>query len=156
MATKEATNMIDDSLENFALAPGFHATAVACGLKEKGALDMALVVANAPCNAAGVFTTNRVKAAPVLYDQEILVKAPTRIRAVVANAGCANACTGPRGMEDTEQMAQLTAATLSCHADEVLVLSTGVIGRHLDMEKIARGISTSATPEAHHGAIHAA
>ena len=80
--------------DRFELAPGFQAAAVACGLKSGGALDLALVWADRPAAAAGVFTTNRVKAAPVLYDQELLARNAGGIRAVVANAGCANACTG--------------------------------------------------------------
>src|SRR5438093_3949023 len=121
-----------NKLESFTLAPGFRAAATACGLKPSGNLDVALIAAEAPCSAAGVFTTNRVKAAPVLYDQEVLAANAAAIRTVIANAGCANACTGARGMADARQMAALTAEALGCRPDEVLVLSTGVIGRHLD------------------------
>ncbi len=138
-------------LDTFTLAPGFYAAAAACGLKTSSAmgatdLDVALVAAERPCSAAGVFTTNRVKAAPVLYDQEILAQNPGGIRAVVANAGCANACTGPRGMDDARRMAALAAYGLRCQPDEVLVLSTGVIGRHLDMDKLAQGIAEVTSP----------
>ena len=129
---------------SFDLAPGFSAAAVACGLKSGGALDLALITADEPCPAAGVFTTNRVQAAPVRYDREILVRRDARVRAVVANAGCANACTGERGMEDVRRTAALAARALACEPDQVLVLSTGVIGRHLDMEKVARGIAAPA------------
>jgi glutamate N-acetyltransferase/amino-acid N-acetyltransferase len=134
-----------DSIDSFTLARGFHAAAVSCGLKTSSAmgattLDLALVAAEGPCSAAGVFTTNRVKAAPVLYDQEILEQHASHIRAIVANAGNANACTGPRGMEDARRMAALTAYGLGCRPEEVLVLSTGVIGRHLDMGKLTQGI----------------
>jgi glutamate N-acetyltransferase/amino-acid N-acetyltransferase len=144
------------SIETFALAPGFRTTAVACGLKLSGSLDLALVAAERPCSAAGVFTTNRVKAAPVLYDQEILAKNAAHLRAIVANAGCANACTGPRGMDDTRRMAALTAYGLRCQPDEVLVLSTGVIGRHLDMDKLTQGIADLTSPAAQRGAPFAA
>ncbi len=148
-------------LEIFTLAPGFRAAAVACGLKTSSAmaasnLDLALVASDRACGAAGVFTTNRVKAAPVLYDQEVLAVNATDIRAIIANAGNANACTGARGMADARAMAALTAAALRCQPEQVLVLSTGVIGRHLDMTKIAHGINELTSPRALHGAIHAA
>lgn len=136
-------------IDSFRLALGFRAAAVACGLKTSGAmvassLDLALIVADDGCSAAGVFTTNRIKAAPVLYDQEVLANNASHLRAIVANAGCANACTGARGMDDARAMAQLTAAQLDCRPDQVLVLSTGVIGRPLDMQKIERGIADAA------------
>src|SRR5579859_5185058 len=131
---------MSSSLEQFRLAPGFRAAAVACGLKPSGALDLALIAASGPCSAAGVFTRNRVKAAPVLYDQDLLHTQASAIRAVIVNAGNANACTGQRGMADARQMAALTARGLGCQPDTVLVLSTGVIGRYLDMEKVADGI----------------
>jgi glutamate N-acetyltransferase / amino-acid N-acetyltransferase len=133
------------SADGFELAPGFRATAVACGLKPDRALDLALIYADGPCTAAGLFTTNRVKAAPVLYDQAVLARGPDAIRAVIANAGCANACTGSRGMSDAQRMAALTAEVVGCEPDQVLVLSTGVIGRHLDMEKVGRGIDSLAS-----------
>jgi glutamate N-acetyltransferase / amino-acid N-acetyltransferase len=152
---------MSDSINNFALAPGFHAAAAACGLKTSSAmaasdLDLALVAAAGPCSAAGVFTTNRVKAAPVLYDQEVLAHNAGEIRAVIANAGCANAVTGPRGMQDARRMAALTAEAIDCRPDQVLVLSTGVIGRHLDMEKLAGGIAEVASAAAQQGAPFAA
>src|ERR1041384_6044388 len=91
-----------DNIDTFALARGFRAAATACGLKTSSvmgasSLDLALVVAEGPCAAAGVFTTTRVKAAPVLYDQAVLAESAAGIRAIIANAGNANACTGPRG-----------------------------------------------------------
>jgi len=119
-------------------------------------LDLALVLAEGPCAAAGVFTTNRVKAAPVLYDQETLARNAGGIRAIIANAGNANACTGPRGMDDARQMAALTAQALGCRPAELLVLSTGVIGRHLNMQKLAQGIADLSSPAAQHGAPFAA
>ena len=130
-----------DSLSSFRLAGGFTAAGVACGLKEKGGLDLALVVGKGPCTAAGVFTHNLVKAAPVLYDQQILAKNASGIRAVIANAGCANACTGELGARNARRMAELTANALRCATEEVLVLSTGVIGKQLDMGKVERGVS---------------
>jgi glutamate N-acetyltransferase/amino-acid N-acetyltransferase len=140
---------------HFDLAPGFHATAVACGLKPGGALDLALISADGPCAAAGVFTTNRVQAAPVLYDREVLGRDAAGIRGVIANAGCANACTGERGMAAARHMAALAAGTLGCESGQVLVLSTGVIGRHLDMDKVGRGIAALGSPTAEPGAAAA-
>lgn len=125
----------------FTLAPGFRTAATACGLKKDGALDLTLIVADAPCSAAGVFTTNRVKAAPVLYDREVLSQSAGQMRAIIANAGCANACTGDEGKVNTRQMAALAADVVGARADQVLVLSTGVIGRQLDMTKVASGIA---------------
>jgi glutamate N-acetyltransferase/amino-acid N-acetyltransferase len=152
---------MSDSIDTFVLAKGFRAAATACGLKTSGAmaatnLDLALVAAAEPCSAAGVFTTNRVKAAPVLYDQEVLSQNAGDIRAVITNAGCANAVTGPRGMQDARRMAALTAEALDCRPDQVLVMSTGVIGRHLDMDKLARGIADIVSPAAQQGAPFAA
>jgi glutamate N-acetyltransferase / amino-acid N-acetyltransferase len=145
-----------ETLDTFDFAPGFRALASACGLKEGGALDLAIVLAERPCAAAGVFTTNRVKAAPVLYDAEILARDPSQIRAVVANAGCANACTGEPGLSDTRDTAAAIAARVGCRADQVLVLSTGVIGRRLDMEKLSRGIEVAFVDPASPGAARAA
>jgi len=125
----------------FTLAPGFRTAATACGLKKDGALDLTLIVADAPCSAAGVFTTNRVKAAPVLYDREVLSQSAGQMRAIIANAGCANACTGDEGKVNTRHMAALAADVVGARADQVLVLSTGVIGRQLDMTKVASGIA---------------
>ena len=136
--------------EGFVLAPGFQATATACGLKASGNLDLALVAAAGPCSAAGVFTTNRVKAAPVLYDQAILAENAGAIRAVITNAGCANACTGQPGMQNARQMAALTAEQLGCRPEDVLVMSTGVIGRQLDMDKLRAGIAVVGAAGAEH------
>ena len=142
--------------EPFELAPGFRAAATACGLKPDGALDLALIVADQPCTAAGVFTTNRVQAAPVLLDRERLEREPERVRAVIANAGCANACTGPEGLEDARTMAALTARGLDCEPGQVLVLSTGVIGRRLEMPKLERGIAQLTAGDGESGAAAAA
>lgn len=120
---------------------GFRAAGVACGLKKDGALDLALVVSDGDCTCAGVFTTNRVKAAPVLYDQQVLAENRKAIRAVVANSGGANACTGEAGMADARAMAKATAQAIGCRADQVLVLSTGVIGQRLDIARVRAGIA---------------
>jgi glutamate N-acetyltransferase/amino-acid N-acetyltransferase len=148
-------------IDTFTFAKGFRAAAVACGLKTSSvmgasSLDLALIAADGPCSVAGVFTTNRVKAAPVLLDQEVLEQSAGEIRAVIANAGNANAVTGPQGMQDARTMAALTAEGLGCRPNQVLVLSTGVIGRPLDMEKVSRGIAELATPAALQGAPYVA
>jgi glutamate N-acetyltransferase/amino-acid N-acetyltransferase len=146
-----------DKLEQFQFAPGFRATATKCGLKPSGNLDLALIAADRPCSAAAVFTTNRVKAAPVLYDQKILQRNAATIRAVITNAGCANAVTGPQGLENAQRTAELVAYGLRCLPDEILVLSTGVIGRQLDMDKMTQGIAEVTSPAAAlHGGAYVA
>lgn len=124
-------------------AAGFKAAGVACGLKKTGALDLALVASESDCATAGVFTTNRVQAAPVLYDRNLLNSNRDTIRAVVINSGCANACTGEPGLEDTRNTARAAASALGGRPEQVLVLSTGVIGVRLNMDKIHAGISNA-------------
>ncbi|MEU9033078.1 bifunctional glutamate N-acetyltransferase/amino-acid acetyltransferase ArgJ [Streptomyces sp. NPDC048383] len=130
-------------------AQGFDASGVAAGIKESGAPDLALVVNRGPSRAAaGVFTSNRVQAAPVRWSREVL--ADGRISAVVLNSGGANACTGPAGAEDTRVTAELTARALGVDAREVAVCSTGLIGVRLPMDRITEGIGAAAaglTPE---------
>lgn len=140
----------------FALAPGFHAAATACGLKPSGNLDLGLVWSDTPCAAAGVFTTNRVQAAPVHACRETLAAAAGRVRGVLYNSGCANAVTGERGLADARRMRALGAQAIGAAEDEVLVLSTGVIGRFLDMERVARGVSVLASPAGKSSALDAA
>ena len=113
---------------------GFVAGAMACGIKPSGKPDLALVASRTAAAVAGVFTTNRVKAAPVLLSQQRA--ASGRARAVIVNSGNANACTGGEGMRAAERMAAAAARRLDLAADEVLVLSTGVIGVPLPVEKI--------------------
>lgn len=125
------------------VAKGFKASGVACGLKKTGALDLAMLASDEDCAAAGVFTTNRVKAAPVLYDKEILSQNRSAIRAVIINSGCANACTGDVGLNDTRETARAAAGALGCRSEQVLVLSTGVIGVRLNMDKIHAGIANA-------------
>ncbi len=120
---------------------GFKVAGVAAGFKASGALDFALIVSDRPCTAAGVFTTNKVKAAPVLYDMDVLAGNSTHMRAVAVNTRCANACTGEQGIANARQSAELTAKALGVSVDEVLVMSTGVIGTQLPMEKIANGVN---------------
>jgi glutamate N-acetyltransferase/amino-acid N-acetyltransferase len=118
---------------------GFLAAATAAGIKKKaGALDMALVVGEGECVAAGVFTTNRVKAAPVRDAMAKLKKEP-RIRGVLVNSGSANACTGPAGMADLRAIVRRLAAGLGVGPERVLMASTGVIGERIPMEKALAG-----------------
>jgi glutamate N-acetyltransferase/amino-acid N-acetyltransferase len=132
----------------FALAAGFRSAATACGLKPSGNLDLGLVWSDRPCSAAGVFTTNRVQAAPVLACRETLAASGGRVRGVLYNSGCANAVTGERGLADARRMQALGARAIGARDREVLVLSTGVIGRFLDLEAIERGVAALASPAA--------
>jgi glutamate N-acetyltransferase/amino-acid N-acetyltransferase len=116
---------------------GYRASGVYCGLK-KSNLDLALVVSDRPAAAAGVFTTNLVKAAPVLYSQRIVASGAAR--AMVCNSGNANACTGEAGLRDTQETAARVADELGLVSNQVIVASTGVIGVPLDMEKLRAGI----------------
>ncbi len=125
-------------------AAGYRAAGVACGIKREG-LDLALVVSDRRASAAGVFTTNRVEAAPVTLSRTHLERSGGTGRAVVINSGCANACTGQDGMATAEGMAERTAAALECPIAEVLVASTGVIGVPLDLTRVASGIDRAAT-----------
>jgi glutamate N-acetyltransferase / amino-acid N-acetyltransferase len=123
---------------------GFQAVGVNCGLKKDPTLlDFALIVSDQPCVAAGVFTTNTVKAAPVLIDMQHLELSPEQMRAVAINAGCANACTGHKGMENATSTAQWVAEALGCKQENVLVMSTGVIGTHLQIEKMRKGVTSA-------------
>ncbi|MFD3542397.1 bifunctional glutamate N-acetyltransferase/amino-acid acetyltransferase ArgJ [Streptomyces sp. NPDC058662] len=125
-------------------AQGFTAAGIAAGIKENGDPDLALVVNNGPrLAAAGVFTSNRVKAAPVLWSEQVLRGAA--VGAVVLNSGGANACTGPKGFQDTHATAEKVAAALGgdANAGEVAVASTGLIGILLPMDKLLPGIDTA-------------
>jgi glutamate N-acetyltransferase / amino-acid N-acetyltransferase len=125
---------------------GFRAAGVAAGIKASGGADVAVVVNDGPsAAAAGVFTANRVKAAPVLWSKQVL--AGGRLRAVVLNSGGANACTGPAGFQDTHQTAEHLAALLGVGAGEVAVCSTGLIGERLPLDKLLGGV-TAATAQA--------
>lgn len=123
-------------------AKGFRAAGVGAAIKYEGRNDVALLVADAPCAAAAVFTTNRVAAAPVLYDREIVKGG--RVQAILANSGCANACTGEAGLKDAKLSALVTAGELGIDPQHVLVASTGVIGRRLPMERLLDGMRQAA------------
>ena len=119
-------------------ARGFKAAGVGAAIKYKGRRDVALLVADVPCSAAAVFTTNAVAAAPVLYDRKA-VKCG-RAQAILANSGCANACTGEAGYDAAEVSAQFTAAELGIDPGLVLVASTGVIGAPLPLDRLLEGM----------------
>lgn len=120
---------------------GFKSCGVHCGIK-KNKLDLALIYSRFPSIAAGMFTTNKVKAAPVIVSQRKLRRGS--IRAIVANSGNANACTGKRGIDDANRMCEITAQELGITSEEVLVASTGIIGEYLPMNKIEEGIKLAA------------
>ncbi|HMN03993.1 bifunctional glutamate N-acetyltransferase/amino-acid acetyltransferase ArgJ [Geobacter anodireducens] len=117
---------------------GFRFSAVEAAIKKPGRLDLALICSDAPAAVAAVYTTNKVKAAPVLLDMERTTSGTCR--AVVVNSGNANACTGDRGMEDARETARLVAERIGAPEHEVLVSSTGVIGVPLPMERVRGGI----------------
>lgn len=123
-------------------AKGFRAAGVAAGIKYENRKDVALIVADVPCAAAAVFTTNAVAAAPVVYDRAVVKKG--RIQAILANSGCANACTGEAGYKDAELAALATAGELGLDPAHVLVASTGVIGRRLPMDRLLAGMKNAA------------
>jgi glutamate N-acetyltransferase/amino-acid N-acetyltransferase len=117
---------------------GFLAGATCAGIKEKERLDLGVLASEVPCVAAGLFTTNRIKAAPVVLCQRRLQSG--KAAAVVVNSGFANACTGEQGMADAAEMAELAAGVVGVSAEDVLVASTGVIGQPLPMERLRVGM----------------
>jgi glutamate N-acetyltransferase/amino-acid N-acetyltransferase len=121
---------------------GFRASGIACGLKESGKTDLALVVSDVPASVAGMFTQNRVVAAPVTLSRTVVRGGSAR--ATVVNSGNANACTGAQGAADAREMAALTAAEIGCAPAQVLVASTGIIGRPLWMDRLRSGIPVAA------------
>jgi glutamate N-acetyltransferase / amino-acid N-acetyltransferase len=137
------------------LPTGFRAAGTTAGLKDSGAPDLALVVNDGPLDAAaGVFTANRVKAAPVLWSQQVLQAG--RVQAVVLNSGGANACTGPDGFADTHRTAEAVADALGTGAARVAVCSTGLIGVRLPMDRLLPGIAAAAGGLSPHGGASAA
>ncbi|MGC5396992.1 bifunctional glutamate N-acetyltransferase/amino-acid acetyltransferase ArgJ [Streptomyces sp. DT20] len=137
-------------------AQGFSAAGIAAGIKDSGNPDLALVVNNGPRRAAaGVFTSNRVKAAPVRWSEQVLKGGA--VTAVVLNSGGANACTGPQGFQDTHTTAEKAAEVLGGHsAGEIAVASTGLIGLLLPMDKLLPGIEKAAAVLSEHGGEKAA
>ena len=120
-------------------AKGFQAAGVEAGIKYKNRRDMALIYSTAPCTAAGTFTSNVVKAAPVVWDKKIVEESPAA-RAVVVNSGIANACTGKQGTDCCAAESRCAAEALGISADSVLVASTGVIGMQLPLDRLTEGI----------------
>jgi glutamate N-acetyltransferase / amino-acid N-acetyltransferase len=122
---------------------GFRAAGIAAGIKSTGALDLAMVVNDGPqLHAAGVFTTNKIQAAPVLWSRQVLTTG--RLRAVVLNSGGANACTGPQGFQTTHATAERAAEVLGCGAAEIAVCSTGLIGTQLPRDVVLAGVAAVA------------
>ena len=119
--------------------PGFAASGIACGIKNKGQKDLALLISEIPANAAGVFTQNQVVAASVIYDRKI-IESSGKVRAVIVNGGNANACTGTQGMKDCLAVADALGKERGVAKGEVLVASTGVIGVALPTNKIISAI----------------
>lgn len=128
-------------------AKGFEAAGVEAAIKYKNRKDMALIYSVAPCKAAGTFTTNVVKAAPVLWDKDIVDNSPA-VHAVVVNAGIANACTGKQGYTYCKETAEVASKVLNVPENSVLVASTGVIGMQLPMDRIAAGVEKLADAKA--------
>jgi glutamate N-acetyltransferase / amino-acid N-acetyltransferase len=135
---------------------GFTAAAAAAGLKADGAVDVALLVSATSCATAGVFTKNAVRAAPVLYDADLLSERPGRIRAVAMNARVANACTGAEGLAAARAMAQAAEQAASLPPRTALVLSTGVIGVPLPVPEITAGLREAAARLGPDGGVEAA
>ncbi|MGC4984740.1 bifunctional glutamate N-acetyltransferase/amino-acid acetyltransferase ArgJ [Streptomyces sp. DT193] len=125
-------------------AQGFRAAGIAAGIKSNGSSDLALVVNDGPgCAAAGVFTSNRVQAAPVQWSRQVLANGG--IRAVVLNSGGANACTGAQGLKDTQATAERAADLLGLDSGDVAVCSTGLIGVPLPMDRLLPGVESAVT-----------
>lgn len=132
------------------LAKGFRFAGLHCGIRpgpDTTRRDLAIAVSDRPASAAGVFTQNRVRAAPVRVCQQRLPSA--EVRGVVACSGNANACTGPQGLKDARRMTAVAAHSLGCRPEQFLVASTGVIGRHLPMPKVEEGIGRIVPNAAH-------
>jgi glutamate N-acetyltransferase/amino-acid N-acetyltransferase len=137
------------------LPQGFVGAATAAGLKSSGATDLTLIVNQGPSSwASAVFTTNQVIAAPVIWSKEVIKG--SSVRAVVLNSGGANACTGPRGFQDTHQSAEHVASLLQFSSSEIFVCSTGMIGEFLPMEKVIKGINSVAADLSNDSLLHCA
>jgi glutamate N-acetyltransferase/amino-acid N-acetyltransferase len=132
------------------------AGAAAAGMKPGGAADVAVIVSETQCTGAGVFTENRVRAAPVLYDQALLSERPGRLRGIVMNAQFANACTGPQGEADASQEACLAETFLELPPRCMLIMSTGLIGTQLPMDLLESGLKKAAATLRPDGGVGAA
>lgn len=139
----ETCLMPESASSSGSLPAGFRFAGITCGIKASGKPDLALIVGDRPVVAAGVYTTNQIVAAPVTLCRQ---RTPSStVRAVVINSGNANACTGQAGMRDAEEMTARVAAAIGCEPTDVLVMSTGVIGRPLPMDVIRKGIDSAAS-----------
>ena len=118
---------------------GFDAAGIVCGIKKSGAPDLALIASRLPCKAAAVFTQNSFPAAPVLYDRALLGMNPDAVYGVLINSGCANACTAVQGNVNAKRMAEAAEMALGSSDNTIFVMSTGVIGVQLPIEKIEAG-----------------
>ena len=132
---------------------GFKAAGVRAGIKKSGNLDVAVIYTEKKAAVAGVFTKNQVAAAPIRVSK-IVVDTGTA-HAIVANAGCANACTGEQGLRNAEKMAEIAAAELNCKSDDVVVASTGIIGVNLPMDKMEAGIKNAVKNLSREGSVNA-
>ncbi len=131
----------DAHASEWILPAGFRASGVRAGIKPSGGMDLAVLVAERDCSAAGTFTTNRIAAAPVQWDKALVPS--NTIRAVVINAGNANAATGRQGLDNARRTAEVAAERLSCQPEQILVASTGVIGHQLPMDRIETGVAAA-------------
>src|SRR6266545_5935775 len=114
--------------------PGILASGIAAGIKPSGKKDLALIYSSAPARAAGVFTRNQVKGAPVLVSQEHIRDG--RAQAILASSGCANVCTGDQGIKDAREMTRIVGELLHVPPRQILIAATGVIGQPLPMDKV--------------------
>ena len=135
-------------------AKGFEAASAAAGIKYQGRTDMAMIYSKKPCKTAGAFTTNLVKAAPVIWDKTV-VESGVKSHVVVVNSGIANACTGEEGLRYCSETAKKASEVMGVDANGVLIGSTGVIGMQMPMDKVTAGIekladTKQATREAGH------
>lgn len=145
--------MQKDMKQGVTFAKGFTAAGIKAGIKKSGNEDLAVIYTAKAAAVAGTFTKNAVAAAPVYVSKDV-VKNKTA-HAIVANAGCANACTGEQGMKDAKGMAAITAAQLGIKAEEVIVASTGVIGVNLPMDKVDAGIKKAISELSETGSVNA-
>jgi len=130
---------IMDASGSIVMPSGFKAGAVYCGLKtDNTSFDIGIIFSEKPCSTAAVFTNNKIFAAPVKFSRNILKNG--NAKAIIVNSGNANACTGERGYKDTEEMAKIAAGHLGIKPEEIMVASTGIIGHHLQMDKVSTGI----------------
>ena len=143
----------EHKLSGVAYPQGYKAAGVRAGIKKNGNLDVAVIYSEKEAAVAGVFTQNQVAAAPVRVSK-VVVKTGTA-QAIVANAGCANACTGEQGIRDAETMCKITANELNCREDSVIVASTGVIGVNLPMDKMEAGIKAAVKELSKDGSVNA-